>query len=233
MIAHLRNEYWKRWIRQHGCKVANGVMALRKGSLLHIEAGVELGHVQMFFGELSIGTRTYMRSGGELQNVSSIGRFCSIGSNVVLGQERNTHPTDWVSSHPFQYSDSGTAWQYQARAMPARIGHDVWIGRDAMVMEDVEIGTGCIVAARSVVTKSLPPYSIAAGIPARVVAQRHSESIVQPLLESKWWDIPVADLVQLPLNSPEAFLRVLGERHFATRSELPALRITREGCEVL
>ncbi|MBA1276621.1 MULTISPECIES: CatB-related O-acetyltransferase [Pseudomonadaceae] len=231
MIAHLKNQYWKRWIRQHGCKVADGVIALRKGSRLHIEVGVELGHVQMLFDELSVGTRTYMRSGGELQNVAFVGRFCSIGSNVVLGQERNTHPTNWISSHPFQYS--GTALQYQARARPAHVGHDVWIGRDAMVMEGVEIGTGCIVAARSVVTKSLPPYSIAAGVPARVVAQRHPESIAQQLLESKWWDIPIVDLVQLPLNSPEAFLRVLGERHFVAKSEPPALRITREGCKVL
>lgn len=231
MIARLKNEYWKRWIRRHGCKVASGTMGMRKGSRLHIEAGAEIGHVQMLFGELTIGARTYMRSGGELQNVASIGRFCSIGSNVVLGQERNTHPTDWVSSHPFQYS--GTAWHYQASAAPARIGHDVWIGRDAMVMEGVEIGTGCIVAARSVVTKSLPPYSIAAGVPARVVAQRHPESIAQQLLEAKWWDIPVADLVQLPLNSPEAFLRTLGERNFTARGELSTLCITRDGCQVL
>ncbi len=231
MITWLRNEYWKRWIRRHGCKVASGVSALRKESRLTLEAGAEIGHVQMLFGELSIGTRTYMRSGGELQNVASIGRYCSIGSNVVLGQERDTHPSDWVSSHPFQYS--GTAWRYQPRATPAYVGHDVWIGRDAMVMEGVEIGTGCIVAARSVVTKSLPPYSIAAGVPARVVAQRHPQHLAQQLLASKWWELPPADLIRLPLNCPEAFLKELGERKSVAGSSPVALCITPNGCHAL
>ncbi|WP_181297939.1 CatB-related O-acetyltransferase [Pseudomonas sp. Q2-TVG4-2] len=231
MITWLRNEYWKRWIRRHGCKLASGVSALRKGSRLTIETGAELGHVQLLFDELNIGTRTYMRSGGELQNVASIGRFCSIGSNVVLGQERNIHPSDWVSSHPFQYS--GTAWHYQARSTPACVGHDVWIGRDAMVMEGVDIGTGCIVAARSVVTKSLPPYSIAAGVPARVVAQRHPQLMAQQLLASKWWDLPIADLIRLPLNNPEAFLRELSERTSVAGLRPKTLCITPDRCHTL
>ncbi len=231
MITWLRNEYWKRWIRRHGCKVASGVSALRKQSRLTLETGAELGHVQMLFDELSIGTRTYMRSGGELQNVVSIGRFCSIGSNVVLGQERNTHPSDWVSSHPFQYS--GTAWHYRSAATPVYVGHDVWIGRDAMVMEGVDIGTGCIVAARSLVTKSLPPYSIAAGVPARVVAHRHPQVMAQKLLASKWWELPIADLIRLPLDNPEAFLQELGGRTSAAGLSPSTLCITREGCYVL
>lgn len=231
MFARLKNEYWKRWVRRHGCKLAGGVRSLRKGARLYLETGVELGHIEMRFSELEIGARSYMRSGGELQNIASIGRFCSIGSNVVLGQERNVHPINWVSTHPFQFS--GTQWHYQGAGAPARIGHDVWIGPDALVMEGVEIGIGCIVAARSVVTKSLPPYSIAAGVPARIVAQRHPDAVVQKLLDARWWEFAVADLVQLPLADPEAFLQGLEEKTAPAKAEYQRICISQDGCQVL
>lgn len=231
MFARLKNEYWKRWIRRHGCKLAGGVQSLGKGARLCLETGVELGHIEMRFSRLEIGAYSYMRSGGELQNIASIGRFCSIGSNVLLGQERNAHPVNWVSSHPFQFS--GTSLHYQGGGAPARIGHDVWIGRDALVMEGVEIGIGCIVAARSVVTKSLPPYSIAAGVPARIVAQRHPDTIAEKLLDTRWWESAVADLVQLPLADPVAFLRMFEDKKVPTKVEYQDICIRRDGCQVL
>ncbi len=59
--------------------------------------------------------------------------------------------------------------------LPTKIGRDVWLGAGAAVLGGVVIGDGCVVGAGAVVTKSLPPYSIAQGVPARVVAQRASK----------------------------------------------------------
>ena len=62
-----------------------------------------------------------------------------------------------------------------------RIGSDVWIGTEAMILSGVEIGHGAIIAARSVVTRDVRPYSIVAGVPAREIALRHSEEqIAEP-----------------------------------------------------
>ncbi len=56
--------------------------------------------------------------------------------------------------------------------LPTKIGRDVWLGAGVTVLGGVAIGDGCVVAAGAVVTKDMPPYSIAMGVPARVVRTR-------------------------------------------------------------
>ena len=55
---------------------------------------------------------------------------------------------------------------------PVSIGDDCWLGRRVMVMPGVTIGDGCVIAAGAVVTKDIPPYSVAGGVPARVIKNR-------------------------------------------------------------
>ncbi len=55
---------------------------------------------------------------------------------------------------------------------PIKIGHDVWIGRGSCILPGVTIGDGAIVGANSVVTKDIPPNTIAAGSPASVIGER-------------------------------------------------------------
>ncbi len=52
------------------------------------------------------------------------------------------------------------------------IGDDVWLGAGAVVLDGVKVGKGCIIGAGAVVTKDLPDYSIAAGVPAKVIKSR-------------------------------------------------------------
>jgi acetyltransferase-like isoleucine patch superfamily enzyme len=59
--------------------------------------------------------------------------------------------------------------------LPITIGDDVWLGASAIVLGGVSIGEGSVVGAGSVVTQDLPPYSIARGVPARVVGVRGGE----------------------------------------------------------
>lgn len=55
---------------------------------------------------------------------------------------------------------------------PVVIGDDVWLGANVVITCGVTIGDGCVIAAGAVVTKDIPPYSIAAGVPARVIGSR-------------------------------------------------------------
>ncbi|NEQ84957.1 MAG: maltose O-acetyltransferase [Moorea sp. SIO2I5] len=55
---------------------------------------------------------------------------------------------------------------------PVVIGDDVWLGAGAIVLDGVRIGKGCIIGAGAVVTKDLPDYAVAIGVPARVIRMR-------------------------------------------------------------
>lgn len=80
------------------------------------------------------------------------------------------------------------------------IGNDVWIGRESIIMPGVKIGDGAIIAAYSVVTKDVEPYSVVGGNPARFIKKRFNDELIELLLEFKWWDLPPEKLVTvLPL----------------------------------
>ena len=80
------------------------------------------------------------------------------------------------------------------------IGNDVWIGRESVIMPGVKIGDGAIIGAYSVVTKDVPPYSVAGGNPAKFIKKRFDEELIELLLKIKWWDFEPEKLVQfLPL----------------------------------
>ena len=68
------------------------------------------------------------------------------------------------------------------------IGNDVWIGYEAVIMAGVHIGNGAIIAARAVVTKDVPPYTIVGGVPARPIRKRFDEEVIRKLETLKWWD---------------------------------------------
>jgi acetyltransferase-like isoleucine patch superfamily enzyme len=163
-------------------------------------------------GLLVVGRHTYgvpsvrIYRGSESNVV--IGKFCSISPDVeiIVG---GIHPADWVSTYPFR-ARWGLPRAYQD-GMPVtkgdvRIGCDVWIGTGAMILSGVEIGHGAIVAARSVVTRDVRPYSIVAGVPAREIALRHSEENIVELLRIAWWDWDDDEiLAAVPLlSSPDA-----------------------------
>ncbi|ENY3809656.1 CatB-related O-acetyltransferase [Pseudomonas aeruginosa] len=229
-MGYLKNHWWKRWIRRRGCKLAGGPASVGKRTTLVLEERVELGHLRIVPPRLEIGAYSYVRSGTDLSLVASIGRFCSIGSDCFIGQEKHTHPSDWVSSHPFQHT--GTALRYEPALSYAEIGHDVWIGHSAMVMEGVKVGTGAIIATRAVVTRDVPPYAIVAGTPAQVIRYRHPPpEIIEGLLASRWWELDSAFLTGLPLDRPREFLAALEARE-APRAAYRRMTITRQGCRL-
>ena len=67
------------------------------------------------------------------------------------------------------------------------IGAGTWIGDNVTILADVQIGNGAIVGAGSVVTRSVPPYAIAVGNPARVLRYRYPEEIIELIAPVEWW----------------------------------------------
>lgn len=151
--------------------------------------------------------------------LAEIGGFTSIANGVVLGGAR--HPMEWVGMSPVFYAgrDSVKAKFAEHKLMPpaaVKIGHDVWIGRSAIVLAGVTVGDGAVVGAGSVVTKDVPPYAIVAGNPARLIRYRFDESVIRKLEEIKWWNFSEARLKMFGgvFNDVEKFLSAVQVQSF-------------------
>ncbi|MGN8251063.1 CatB-related O-acetyltransferase [Pseudomonas sp. SMV7] len=227
----IKENRYKRLVRASGGKLAGGTDTFSKGAQAHIEAPVQLGHIRIEASNLSIGAHTYIRSDCTLSKVASIGRFCSIGSGCTLGQEKNTHPSAWVSTHPFQYENNRL--RYDPQVSYANIGHDVWIGADATVLEGVTVGTGAIIATRALVTRDVPPYAIVGGNPARIIRFRHPDDLIERLLASKWWELELDTLKSLPLDHPSQFLEALEALGPKAAASYKTLRLNKRGATQL
>ena len=130
----------------------------------------------IYGGKIIVGENTYIGPGTSLQAKESItvGKNVIIANNVVL-VDNNNHPTDpqmrmKMSQCADFLHDELWSWKY-ADSAPIIIEENVWIGRDARILKGVTIGKGSIVALGAVVTHNVPPYTIVAGNPAKVVKE--------------------------------------------------------------
>lgn len=148
--------------------------------------------------ETTVGAYSYIGPGGEISG-ATIGRFCSIAPRAIIGPFE--HPTDWLSSHPFQFGHSrkfrfwDEAREFKHQKLSVKpgplIGNDVWIGDGAVILRGVKIGDGAVVAANAVVTKDVPPYAIVGGVPATLIRFRFNPATIATLLQIEWWKFKV------------------------------------------
>jgi len=172
----------------------------------------------------SIGSYTYLGGGGGLssvfRHVKSIGRFCAIAGKVRTGEFE--HPTKLLSTHQMLHCSWENVWpslseyykknkqfllmaenaaslDISKRSSKIIIGNDVWIGFGAYIRRGVTIGDGSVVATNAVVTKDIPPYSIAGGSPIKILKYRFSEKIIERLTAISWWNygLPALDGVDI------------------------------------
>lgn len=120
----------------------------------------------------------------------AIGKGCALADGVVLMVDQN-HDYKAVSQESDLSFLNGVV---QERRLPRKsaiiIQNDVWVGSCATIMSGVTLRNGCVVAARSVVTKDVPPYAIVGGNPARILGYRFDEKTIAGLQKIAFWDWP-------------------------------------------
>ena len=158
----------------------------------------------VFRGKIGFGS--YI--GGDSNLNAVIGRYCSISSNVKCVS--GSHPSKtFVSTHPAFFSTKRQAgFTYVEEDLYredifidnekhlVKIGNDVWIGSNVLLLPGITIGDGAIIAAGAVVTKDVEPYAIVGGVPAKTIKKRFTDDEISFLLKFKWWDKPSVWLKQ-------------------------------------
>lgn len=130
-------------------------------------------------GMLSIGNMTTLQKGVTLNGNVRIGANCILAPNIFISS--GTHIFDRWPGLPIQWQEQffldGVATPADARPAsdydrPVVIGEDCWLGVNTTILPGVTLGRGCVVGAGSVVSKSVAPYSIVAGVPAKPIGKR-------------------------------------------------------------
>lgn len=113
-----------------------------------------------------------------INDYSGIGVNCEMNGPVTIGKYVNMGPEVivYTRNHSSKRTDIIMQNQGYNVVKPVLICDDVWIGRRVIILPGVTIGKGAVIGAGSVVSKDIPPYSIAVGNPARVVKHRKDES---------------------------------------------------------
>lgn len=136
--------------------------------------------------DCSIGSYSFIGF-NSLISKSTIGRFCSIASNVNIGH--GEHPLHHISTSGFFLDDS-----YEILTeKECIIENDVWIGVGSTIRRGVTIGTGAVVGANSFVNKDVPPYAIVVGSPAKIIRYRFEDTKIKKILDSRWWEMELED----------------------------------------
>ncbi len=175
----------------------------------------------------SVGAFTYCKSYFPPE-IYSIGRYCAVAEKAS-GIPSN-HPQGRLGMSGFDYSPIAPYAQFEAdigykapKIAPGVnvgrtvIGNDVWIGQEVMIKRGVKIGDGAVIAARSIVTKDVPPYAVVAGAPASIKKLRFDEAVVDRLLASEWWNYSYDQFAGIDTTDPVEFLPAFEDAVAAVR----------------
>ncbi len=158
--------------------------------------------------------------------IRSIGSFCSINHKAGVGIN---HAYTYITTSAIFYTDgtiplmnspflnvlnSGDpADLHDERGKrlngPSTIGNDVWLGMNVTVLPNVNISNGAAIGANAVVTKDIPPYAIACGVPAKVLRYRFAPKQIEIIEKTQWWDWPEERIIEEKelLTTPELFFK--------------------------
>lgn len=134
----------------------------KAGKQINVEKGA-------FFGrgsEIEIGDYSGIGKNAVLQGVIAIGNYVMMGPDVMI----------YTRNHAFEDLKKPMMFQGERDVKKVIIKDDVWIGARSILLPGVEVGEGAIIGAGSVVTKSIEPYSIVGGNPARVIGTRKASA---------------------------------------------------------
>ncbi|MFT8245463.1 CatB-related O-acetyltransferase [Roseomonas sp. BN140053] len=183
-------------------------------------------YVGIFQGEVlcSMGALSYSNSA--LHPALTIGRYCSLGGRINWPGAR--HPIEAVSTSTAFYfgrsSNVSAAWADAGRTRPHTatyiypdkpppvLGNDVWVGQDVTFLNGVVVGDGAAIGTQALVSKSVEDFSIMGGNPAKHIRHRFPEGVRQRLKATRWWQYGMADLLDMPMHEPTAFLEAFERR---------------------
>ena len=220
-------------------------VGVNRKSMYVIAAGEDFLKEDIEYKGCMVGRYTYGYEGilSVFPIAKSIGRFCSINSTARIW---NNHSTDCISTHPFLDHPKFIEWKHFIEVNEKMIEYgthfdnnpyenselrdnrsvvienDVWIGANVVILPGVTIGNGAIIAAGAVVTKDVPPYAIAGGVPAKIIKYRFESEIITKLLAIQWWDWNIEKIEKNRdlFVQPELFIK-----QYSSKIEKPILDI--------
>lgn len=200
LIQKLKSMYFKTIAMKHHFPISCKIYDTK-----HIKNSTLDGYNLISKGSCVSGSKIGFSSNigfGCLIDSAYIGKYCCIAPRVRI--VRGEHPTKKiVSVYPGFFSPkNGSAllkfigettfeeFKYadKANKYACVIDNDVWIGSDVIIIEGHHIGNGAVIAAGSVITKDIPPYEIWGGNPCHFIKKRFTESQIQILQQTRWWD---------------------------------------------
>ena len=214
MLCKLGNYFIRKFFNiKHNCFI------MSRGASLKAQYGrnVLISRGTYVNNNVEIGDFSYVNENSSIVDVV-IGKFCSISSNVYVSPFQHNHQL--ITTHPFLYNSF-----YRLASTPlvtfkdnkiTKIGNDVWVGLNVVIMRGIVIGDGAVVAAGSILTKDVPPYEIWGGVPARFIKKRFNSEVIAALQKIKWWDWPIEKIREnayLMSDVPEFILKFGKEKY--------------------
>jgi acetyltransferase-like isoleucine patch superfamily enzyme len=111
---------------------------------------------------LSLGEFVFIGKGTEFDVKEKV----SVGAHTVIA------PGCFITDHGHGLSRLSRIDEQSCQSQEVKIGSDVWIGANVVILPGVSIGNGAVIGASAVITKDIPDYAIAVGVPARVIRHR-------------------------------------------------------------
>lgn len=168
---------------KRGTVIDSNVQIDKMGDGCFIEHATSYGHIELGNFVSISGPGTILHS---VNRKIIIGSFSSIAENVSI-QEFNHNMSKPTTAAVQLYFFTHRFEDDVVTKGDVILEEDVWVGSNAVILSGVHIGRGAVIAAGSVVTKDVPPYSIVAGVPAKVIKMRFDDKQINKLEESKWW----------------------------------------------
>ena len=142
------------------------------------------------------------KADGSLPTIQ-IGKFCSIGSNCCFIMANHLTNRVSTSASPYSLFSHGAGNLSSYSKGDIHIKNDVWIGANCTILDGITIGNGAVIAAGAVVVKSVAPYAIVGGNPAKLIRYRFSEDTIRRLEDLQFWEMDEREIGKFDIWSED------------------------------